>query len=61
MITASINRTEPQQVAEMGRVAWADMKFNESHVSVEAVAEHCKSLAKSDGIVNPEIIVTLEQ
>ncbi len=59
MITANIRRTDAKQVAELGAVAWSDMQFNESHTSVEAVTAYCEKLAQRDGIINPEIIVTL--
>ncbi len=59
MITATITRTDAKQVAELGAVAWSDMRFDEAHTSVEAVSAYCERLAQRDGIINPEIIVTL--
>lgn len=59
MITATIKRTDAKQAAELGAVAWSEMQFNESSTSVEAVTTYCEQLAKRDGIINPEITVTL--
>lgn len=59
MITATINRTDAKQVAELGAVAWREMRFSESHHSVEGVTAYCERLAADDGIINPEIIVAL--
>lgn len=59
MIVASIKRTEPKQVKQLGVIAWSDMRFCLSHSSVDTVARYCKQLAQRDGIINPEIVITL--
>ena len=57
MITASIYRTDPDQVKRDGAPAWQNMNFTASHTSVESIRDYCHTLAARAGIKNPKIII----
>lgn len=56
MIRASIYRTNPVQVAELGAVAWENMSFSDG-CGEDQVRGYCETLAARDGIVAPRIVI----
>lgn len=56
-ITASIYRTNPTQVANLGVVAWEGMNF--AAITAAAVHSYCMDMAARDGIIAPRICVRI--
>lgn len=58
-ITANVFRTDSKQVAELGRNAFTNMHFN--NAGEASVRQYCERLAQGDGIINPEITLTITE
>lgn len=57
-ITASIYRTDPAAIAQLGEVAWEGLRFNAERHTTAKVRAYCEELAAVDEIEAPRIEVT---
>ena len=57
MVSASVYRTDANQVARDGKRAFGEMRFNANNVSEAQARCYCRALAERDGIINPRIEV----
>lgn len=55
MIIATIYRTDAEQVAKDGPVAFRDMVFSGKFIGEDGVRSYCESLCRDNGIINPWI------
>lgn len=57
-ITASIYRTDPAAIAQLGEVAWEGLRFDAMRHTVEKVRGYCEELAAVDEIDSPRIEIS---